>query len=679
MQLQTESPFVAVPSCTPSRGWIRLILFVLAAIGAQIGNAQNLIFVTNGGSPSASTCTLAQAIGLANYANGVFDPAGIGSATTSFGGCQTIPPPFPVPPPGAYTLYIDFAPAQITLTTIDNYWYGPNALPPIACNIAIVPLTGTLQLIASHSGDPAPATANAFRFFYISGGLEFGPGALTLVNTVLQGGYAKGGDAGDGGGGAGMGGAIFNQGTLVLTNVSLLGNSARGGSAGAGNVTGGGGMGQDATTEAGGGFGPSPYWPAPSGFGGAGGTGFFAGGGGGGFRTGDAGASASSPQTNGGAGGGHGSLGGTGGTSGAYQGGVAGDGGGGGGGNHENTVPAGGAFGVGGQPGTGGAGGGGIGGGGGFAELGGGGGGFGAGGGAVYVFVAGDPCASPGSGGFGGGGGGSKCTAAAGNPAGPGGFGAGSAIFSSAHGSGGGGAGMGGAIFNHRGSVSLLNVTATGNAAIGGTSVCATCNGSGLGAVLFNLNGNVSIDFSTFAGNFLSGNNGRAGSFGPEDGSVYSIAYGDKIEDGTQSSASLVIHNSIVHGTHADGGDGNDILVNVVDGKQANSSSVAYKGKNFVQRSANVGSVTQTGVSPMQADPLLGAVSLYGSSLLPVLPIGSNSPAYDTASSCLEADNATTLTIDARGAARPYGAQCDVGAYEFDGDYIFASNNEPTL
>jgi len=651
--------------------WLRSVMFALIAISASQARADNLIFV------DGVACTLAQAIGLANYANGI-DPASIGSATTGFGGCTTIPPPLPNFPTGPYELLVSTT--QITLTAIDNYWYGPNALPPIASTISIVPTSGTLQLIASHSGDPAPATANAFRLFYIAGGLEFGPGALTLTNTVLQGGYAKGGDAGDGGGGAGMGGAIFNQGTLALVNVSLIGNSARGGgTADTGLIEGGGGMGQDATTQPGG-FGPSPYWPPPSAFGGAGGSGYFAGGGGGGFSTGDTGASAPSSTTNGGAGGGHGSLGGVGGTFSTYQGGAAGDGGGGGGGNEAASPPAGAAFGIGGKTNTGGAGGGGIGGGGGFSEEGGGGGGFAAGGGDVHVFTAG-PCASPGAGGFGGGGGGSKCATSAGAPAAPGGFGAGSGVYAGTHGGGGGAAGMGGAIFNHRGNVNLLNVTAIGNAAIGGTSVCATCNGSGLGAVLFNLNGNVSIDFSTFAGNFLSGNNGRAGSFGPEDGSVYSIAYGNKIEDGTASLASLTIHNSIIHGTHADGGAGNDILVNVVDGVHANTSSVIYKGKNFVQFSTNLGTVTQTGSSPTQADPLLGALSLYRSSpnLLPVLPVGMNSPANDAAGNCLETDGSTTLTTDARGATRPYGSQCDVGAYEFDGDYIFADGADVKL
>jgi len=42
----------------------------------------------------------------------------------------------------------------------------------------------------------------------------------------------------------------------------------------------------------------------------------------------------------------------------------------------------------------------------------------------------------------------------------------------------------------------------------------------------------------------------------------------------------------------------------------------------------------------------------------------------------LEADASKSLDSDARGAARPYAAQCDVGAYEFDGDYIFANITE---
>ena len=74
---------------------------------------------------------------------------------------------------------------------------------------------------------------------------------------------------------------------------------------------------------------------------------------------------------------------------------------------------------------------------------------------------------------------------------------------------------------------------------------------------------------------------------------------------------------------------------------------------------------------------MLGSLSPYvapggNSNPTPVLPIGSSSPAYNAAPNCLEADGSTTLAFDIRYAARPYAGQCDVGAYEFDGDYVFA-------
>jgi hypothetical protein len=148
------------------------------------------------------TCTLAQAINAANAAHGV-DPASYGSSAPA-GNCAGA---------GAGGSTIIIVIPTVTLTTIDNYWYGANALPPIASPMIIAgadQLPTTLHAV--HAGDPTPTTANAFRFFYVSGGMELPEGFLFLANVVLQGGYAKGGDSGTGGGGAGMGGAIFNQG-----------------------------------------------------------------------------------------------------------------------------------------------------------------------------------------------------------------------------------------------------------------------------------------------------------------------------------------------------------------------------------------------------------------------------------------------------------------------------------
>ncbi|QBB69037.1 hypothetical protein ELE36_00815 [Pseudolysobacter antarcticus] len=202
---------------------------------------------------------------------------------------------------------------------------------------------------------------------------------------------------------------------------------------------------------------------------------------------------------------------------------------------------------------------------------------------------------------------------------------------------------MGGAIFNHTGTVVLRNVTATGNTASG-------YGGSGLGAVIFNLNGAVTVEFSTLAGNFLSGNAANTG--GPEDATVYSLAYGNNLLDGTLSMASLTVRNSIIRGTHPDSGSGNDVLINAKNGAHTNAASVVYVGKNLVQFSANLGNATQTGSAPLTTDPLLGPLHMYGDSPLamPTLAIGANSPATDAATDCLESDGVTTLTTDARGA-----------------------------
>jgi hypothetical protein len=205
-----------------SRRWVLwALLGIVFGPAAQAG----IITVTDEGTSSPSTCTLAQAIAEANAANGI-DITTIGSATTDVGTCTA------EGTSGFNLIFIDVPDNTITLSGIDNYWYGPNALPPIASTMTITNdlFTPIMRLIAVHTGDPTPPTANAFRFFYVSGGLsgELPAGSLTLINTVLQGGYAKGGDSDAGGGGAGMGGAIFNQGSLTLTDVSLIGNTAQG-------------------------------------------------------------------------------------------------------------------------------------------------------------------------------------------------------------------------------------------------------------------------------------------------------------------------------------------------------------------------------------------------------------------------------------------------------------------
>jgi hypothetical protein len=387
---------------------------------------------------------------------------------------------------------IDLGGGTFTLNVVDNNWYGPNGLPPIASDITVQNGTITRAAAAPH-----------FRIFFVGadparpetlGYTSPGAGKLTLRSATISGGFAEGGDSGGGGGGLGAGGAIFNQGVLLLNGATLSGNTADGGDGGVGGVGSGAGIGSDAGATGGGGFGSGSFGGAA---GGAALNGF---GGGGGDLSGDPGSPAIAAA--GGPGGTAGTptgLGGAGGDANAKSGGAGGDGAGGGG--AANGTPTadgtGGAFGIGGHAGstpgsnTTAGGGGGVGGGGGgpgsgVVSAGGGGGGFGGGGASGHFSGVG------GAGGFGGGGGGA-------NPSpGAGGFAAGAG----GTGSGGGGAGLGGAIFNMQGDATITGSLITANTAIGGSGAN---NGEGQGGGVYNLNGSATASGSVISANVGGG------------------------------------------------------------------------------------------------------------------------------------------------------------------------------
>src|SRR5262249_4631122 len=108
---------------------------------AWIAAAHASIVVDYDGPPSDTTCTLAQAINAANVANGR-NPASYGSSTPA-GNCAA-----PASGPNTIAVYIP----TVTLTTIDNYWYGPNALPPIASTIFIWCIGQVTTIRAVHTG-----------------------------------------------------------------------------------------------------------------------------------------------------------------------------------------------------------------------------------------------------------------------------------------------------------------------------------------------------------------------------------------------------------------------------------------------------------------------------------------------------------------------------------------------
>src|SRR5439155_1094407 len=163
------------------------------------------------------------------------------------------------------------------LAAPDNYWYGPNGLPPIASDITIDGDGSTITRSAS---------ASNFRFFFVGADarraatqnyVSPGAGRLTLRDLTLDGGLAKGGDSDGGGAGAGLGGAIVRQCTVASDGSPRRSGFAEGSAANSCRCAGCGGGGEN--DGSGGGFGAGGARPGAGGNGGGGG---FGGGGGGG-------------------------------------------------------------------------------------------------------------------------------------------------------------------------------------------------------------------------------------------------------------------------------------------------------------------------------------------------------------------------------------------------------------
>lgn len=513
-----------------------------------------------------------------------------------------------------------------TLTEVSNNWYGPNGLPAISSDVTIAGHGATIVRAASAppfriffvGADSAnPSTEN-----YVAPGATPGGGRLTLREVTISGGLARGGDSNRGGGGAGMGGAIFSQGAVVIERSTLTSNEAQGGSAQdplAGRA--GGGIGSSSASSTGGGFGGGSY--PGGGFGGSGAVGEWGGGGGAGFVIGENGHSNGGKGTDAG-GGNQTGLGGNG--DGAS---AAGDGSGGGANICCGKGAAGGGFGSGGAGGLSG-GGGGVGGGGGSSTLGGGGGGFGGGGGAGdEEEKMGGFGSSAGSGGFGGGG-------AIGYFDAPPGFGGGTP----SEGVGGGGAGMGGAIFNMQGSLRIDDSTVAGNSAFGGDEPTLT-RGRGIAGGVFNMSGAFEANDSTFAGN-------AGGDFAAQ---IFNLVY-----DGYQErTGATTLRDTIVTG----GLGPVDVASNKTDyiiPANLGAANADLSQFDLVRTAAALEHGTLTG-KPLTADPLLGPLQANGGPTMTMAP-ASGSPAIDAGDSCLSSDQ--------RGLPRPDNGEttCDIGAYE---------------
>ncbi|HEY1991298.1 MAG TPA: hypothetical protein VGH71_02470, partial [Gammaproteobacteria bacterium] len=146
----------------------------------------NVIFVAASAvSPGGNSCSLVDAIDAANN-NAASGACPAGDDQTNGGDV------------------IVLAAGVYNIGSVDDDWYGPNGLPPIASKITIVGDSGGTVIRRSPNQG-----VQAFRIFFVSGGqslANYKPptdfstlpsrGSLTLVNLTLENGLAQGGAGG---------------------------------------------------------------------------------------------------------------------------------------------------------------------------------------------------------------------------------------------------------------------------------------------------------------------------------------------------------------------------------------------------------------------------------------------------------------------------------------------------
>jgi hypothetical protein len=156
---------------TMQRRSIPAYLGGLALLSSVCATAQTTINVTSADQVSTTDCTLSNAIASSNTA------AVVGGCTLTGSGAP-------------YTIQLQNQ--TYTMASVDNYWYGPNAMPPIATNI-IIEGNGAMLAITD-------STIVRLRFFYVGADpdavatLGFntpGAGRLTLRNLTLTGGRQR--------------------------------------------------------------------------------------------------------------------------------------------------------------------------------------------------------------------------------------------------------------------------------------------------------------------------------------------------------------------------------------------------------------------------------------------------------------------------------------------------------
>lgn len=229
----------------------------------------------------------------------------------------------------------------------------------------------------------------------------------------------------------------------------------------------------------------------------------------------------------------------------------------------------------------------------------------------------------------------------------------------------------GGALFNESGTMNISNSTIRNNSALFNTSSVLTA-----GAGLYNLNGVTTIQRSTFSNNYSQG---VGGGILVDGGSVSVVnstftANSAVVSAGGNGGAayvktgSLAFTNSTIAANSATltGGifnsSGTVTLTNTILANNAvagNCSGSITNGGNNIDDGATCG-WGASGGSKSSTNPRLGALANNGGSTwtMALLP---GSPAVDGVT--FNAPNGCP-SVDQRGARRPIGPRCDIGAFE---------------
>ncbi|CAG0988016.1 hypothetical protein PLCT2_02302 [Planctomycetaceae bacterium] len=194
----------------------------------------------------------------------------------------------------------------------------------------------------------------------------------------------------------------------------------------------------------------------------------------------------------------------------------------------------------------------------------------------------------------------------------------------------------GGGIYN-RGALTVQRSTFSGNS--------TAYYGGGLFSA-----GTATVQNSTFSGNSAGIYGGGFANYGPStmQNSTLSGNSAGTSGGGIFNVSTLQLYNTLIANTPT-GGDCHNA-----------GGTIATNDHNLLQSTlitATCGLTNGAGGSLIGVDPLLGPLANNGGET-PTFSLFFGSPALDTG------NNATCLTTDQRGVARPQGAACDIGAYE---------------